>query len=288
MGSPVSLIVANLYLEPLEREALRSSPTPPRHWFRYVDDTFVIQQQANKQVFLDHINSIDQAIQFIVKSNQDNDAIPFLDTLVTPQADSSPSITVYHKPSHTDQYLQWDSNHNLSAKYSVIGTLTHRANTVCTTSELLNEWLEHLREALVRCKYPRWTINKIQNQYNNNNWEEIGNNNTNQAEDTTLGPNRTTYIEVNNKHNINRPNAGQIVVPYVQGLGKNLKKICSGYRVHTHFKGRPTIKQMLVRPQDKDPKNHQGHVIYSYQCKKVDCNEEYIRETSRTLGERYR
>ena len=163
MDSLVSSIVANLYLEHLEREALRSAPTPPRDWFRYVDDTFVIQQQANKQVFLDHINNIDPVIQFTVKGNQDNGAIPFLDTLVTPQTDHSLSITVYHKPTHTDQYLQWDRNHNLSAKYSVIGTLTHRANTMCTTPELLNEELEHLREALVRCKYPRWAINKIQN-----------------------------------------------------------------------------------------------------------------------------
>ena len=125
-----------------------------------MDDTFVIQQQASKQVFLDHINSIDPAIKFTVECNQDNGAIPFLDTLVTPQADHSLSITVYHKPTHTDQYFQWDSNHNLSAKYSVIGTLTHRVSTVCTTPELLNEELEHLREAMVRCKYPRWPLTK--------------------------------------------------------------------------------------------------------------------------------
>ena len=133
MGSLVSPIVANLYMEHLEREALRSATTPPRHWFSYMDDTFVIQQQANKQVFLDHINSMDPAIQFTVEGNQDNGAISFLDTLVTPQVDHSLSIAVYHKPTHTDQYLQWDSNHNLSAKYSVISTLTNRANTMCTT-----------------------------------------------------------------------------------------------------------------------------------------------------------
>ena len=149
MGSPVSPIVANLYMEHFEREALQSAPTP-RHWFRYVDDTFVIQQNANKQIFLDHINSIDPAIQFTVKGNQKNGAIPFLDTLVTPQADHSLSITVYCKPTCTDQCLQWDSHHNLSAKYSDIGTLTHRAKTACATPELLNEELEHLREALVR------------------------------------------------------------------------------------------------------------------------------------------
>ena len=33
-------------------------------------------------------------------------------------------ITVYRKPTHTDQYLQWDSHHNLSAKFGVINTLS--------------------------------------------------------------------------------------------------------------------------------------------------------------------
>ena len=49
--------------------------------------------------------------------------IPFLDTLVKPEADDSLSITDYNKPTHTDPYLQWDSHHNLSAKYNVMNTL---------------------------------------------------------------------------------------------------------------------------------------------------------------------
>ena len=99
---------------------------------RYVDDIFVIQQEDQKQTFLEHINKVDSAIKFTVEGNQENGGIPFLDTLVKPEADHTLSITVYRKPMHTDQYLKWDSHHNLAAKYSVISTLTHRAKTVCT------------------------------------------------------------------------------------------------------------------------------------------------------------
>ena len=106
-----------------------------------MDDTWVIQQSIHKQEFLEHINSIDPAIKFTVEGSQGSGHIPFLDTLVTPEADNSLSFTVYHKPTHTDQYLEWDSHHNLSAKYSVIGTLTHRAKTVCTKPELLQKEL---------------------------------------------------------------------------------------------------------------------------------------------------
>ena len=47
-------------------------PPTPKFWFWFVNDTFVIQQQAHKQLFLDHINSIDPAIMFTVKGNQEN------------------------------------------------------------------------------------------------------------------------------------------------------------------------------------------------------------------------
>ena len=132
MGSPVSPIVTNLYMEYIEQMALSTAPQPPRFWHRYVDDTFVINKEINKQDFLQHINNVDPAIQYTVENNKENGAIPFLDTIVKPEADGNLSITVYRKPTHTDQYLQWDSHHNLSAKFSVIHTLSHRAQAVCS------------------------------------------------------------------------------------------------------------------------------------------------------------
>ena len=87
----------------------------PQAWFRFVDDMWVIQQQAHKQGLLDQINSIDPAIKFTVEGNHVNGAIPFLDTLVTPLADNSLSFQVYQKPTHTDQYMQWESHHSLSS-----------------------------------------------------------------------------------------------------------------------------------------------------------------------------
>ena len=129
----------------------------------------------------------------------------FLIPWSSPRQINSLSITVHQKPTHTDQYLQWDSHHNLPTKYSVIGTLTHRAKTVCTAPDLLNEELQHLKEALVRCKYPRWTINKIQNKFINNNQEGDGNNTTQTSNNSGDS----------NEHRPpwGRPNIGCIVIP---------------------------------------------------------------------------
>ena len=115
---------------------------------------------SHKQGFLQHINSVDPAIKFTVEDNKEDGSIPFLDTIVKPEVKGSLSTTVYRKPTHTDQYLQWDSDHDLSAKFSVINTLCHRVKTVCSNPELLKQEKEHLRKALTQCKYPKWAWGK--------------------------------------------------------------------------------------------------------------------------------
>ena len=268
-----------------------------------MDDTWDIQQQAHKQAFLDHIDSIDPAIKFTVEGTQGNGAIPFLDTLVTPLTDNSLSITVYHKPTHTDQYLQWDSHHSLSAKYSVIGTLTHRAKTVCTDPELPQRELQHLRNALVRCKYPPWAINKVQSKVLNSNWEDgsnnnpqnAGNNSTSNMEQPSQSVDNSNQVQANNDPDTStgtstssRSNSmmGYIVKPYTKGLAESFKHTCGKYGIQTYFRGNTTIKQVLMKPKDQDPKGKKSRVVNSFQCNHITCNEEYIGETARILGER--
>ena len=94
------------------------------------------------------------------------DGIPFLDTIVKPEADGNLSITVYRKLTHMDQYLHWDNHHHLSAKCSAINTLTHRAQTVCSNHELLCKEMDHLRKALTQCKYTKWALDKVEKRFN--------------------------------------------------------------------------------------------------------------------------
>ena len=264
MGSPLSPIVANLYMESFEVEALGSAPHPPYLWKRFVDDTFTILQSSQRNWFLEYLNSIDQHIQFTAEDQRDDGAMPFLDILVTPGRDGSLSTFVYRKPTHTDLYLQWDSHHTLTAKYSVIGTLQHRANTICSNPQLLHKEEQHLKNALKNCKYPTWALNRIQKKTNNPDRKQAPTNRTNN------NTQKKSYTDV----------------PYYSGLSESIKNTGKKFGVQEYCKGGTTIKNLLMAP--RDPIQKQSGVIYRYHCDRVDFDEEYIGESARTFGKRFK
>lgn len=58
VGSPVSPITTNIYMEEFEQLALNTAPTLPRQWKWYVDDTFCIIEEQTAEGFLKHLTSL--------------------------------------------------------------------------------------------------------------------------------------------------------------------------------------------------------------------------------------
>ena len=73
MGSPISPLVENLFMEDLEVQAIRTSTTPPTLWKRFVDDTFTIIKKNNRDSFLQHLNSIYPNIKFTCEVSDHRD-----------------------------------------------------------------------------------------------------------------------------------------------------------------------------------------------------------------------
>ena len=119
MGSPISPLIANLFMEEFEVKALSCFPHSPSLWLRFVDEHLChYQGRTHGQPLLHHINNQDQHIQFTVEEPTKQGTLPFLDTLVTIEPYNTFSTTVYRKPTYTDQYLHWDSNHHIIAGQS--------------------------------------------------------------------------------------------------------------------------------------------------------------------------
>ena len=220
MGSPISPLIANIFMEEFEVKALQSCPNPPSMWLRFVDDTFVINQAELSQDLLQHINTQDSHIQFTVEPTQQG-SLPFLDTLVTIQPDNTLNTSVYRKPTHTDQYLHWDSNHHITAKQSVYNTLAHRVKTVSSTQKLLDKELSHIKTALQHCQFPTWALNQWEYKFK----QPSQDNNTNNT--NTNNPSNSNNQASNSNYKTT------IVVPYIpptQLIGsRNYAKV-EGYR----------------------------------------------------------
>ena len=141
-----------------EKDALETAPHPPSLWKRFLDDTFVILEAQYKDKYFHNINSLDNDIKFTAETIKADGSMSFLDILVTPQSDGSLQTTVYIKSTHTSQYLQWDSHHAISNKYSVISSLLHKAKDIYSSKDLLEEEQTQIQRALSICKYPAWAI----------------------------------------------------------------------------------------------------------------------------------
>jgi hypothetical protein len=83
MGSSLSLVVANIFMEHFESLALNNFHLKPKCWFQFVDDTFVIWPHGHSNLisFFNHLNSLSPHIQFTMETQKDN-SIPFLDVLI--------------------------------------------------------------------------------------------------------------------------------------------------------------------------------------------------------------
>ena len=181
---------------------------------RYVDDTFVFIHEYEIDRFTKHINSQDPNIKFTIEPENEG-RIPFLDTEVILNDDASTKTRVYRKPTHTDQYLNWSSNHHLEHKTSVVRTLLQRADVVSTTEEDREAEVKHIRTALAANGYQPW-IMKIPNK---------------KKKEKT--PEKSTRAE-----------APPIALPYIQGLSENLQRIFKNHNITTYmtaYKGHDCI-----------------------------------------------
>ena len=101
-----------------------------------------------------------------MENNKKDGAIPFLDTIVKPEADGNLSLTVYRKPTHTKSTYSWTVATTSQQSLVLSTPFTHRVQTVCSNPELLHKEKVHLRMALTQCKYPKWALDKVEKRLN--------------------------------------------------------------------------------------------------------------------------
>ncbi len=264
MGSPVSPVVANLYMEFLEQQAIATAPLDcqPRLWKRYVDDVLEIVKSDQVDNLTAHLNQTDptQSIKFTYEKEHEG-TIPFLDTLIVRKPDGSVKLLVYRKSTHTDQYLNFASHHPIHHKLGVVRTLLDRCNNVITEQGDKEQEEQKIKHALSRCGYPNWTFNHVKRQMDRKQDKK---------------PAKKKDSTTNTK--------GLVIIPYVEKLTETATRIFRKHGIATAVRPHTTLRKILVHPKDKKDPLSTTDCIYEIPC--ANCDSTYIGETGRRFETR--
>ena len=102
MGSPVSPVIADIFMEHLEDKAFASYPLVPCVWYRFVDGIISVVKKDGVQSLLTHLNDQHRRINFTMEV-ESSDSLPFMDVRFTRQAGGELMREVCQKPTHTNR-----------------------------------------------------------------------------------------------------------------------------------------------------------------------------------------
>ena len=147
--------------------------------------------------------------------------MPTLDLNVSRGVQGNLETSVYRKPTHTDKYLAFDSQHPVCHKKSVTKTLLRRAD--CLPSSLDSKAEER-----------KYVSNVVQaNGYTKNFLRNC------QKPVTTSSPPHER-----------EPATGFAVIPYFQGVTEPIKRILNSHKVKVAQKPYQTLRHTFAKPKD--------------------------------------
>ena len=130
---------------------------------------------------------------------------------------------MYRKPTHTDQYLNFRSNHQVSAKESVVSALFTRADNIISEPIDLRTEQERIIKVLTDNDYNKQIITKVRR-----NIEKRNHSNVQNKEDKE-------YV-------------GYINLPYIAGTSEILRRIFQKHKFRCTFYSSDTLgKHYLIQ-----------------------------------------
>ena len=140
------------------------------------------------------------------------------------------SFLLYRKLTRTDQYLHWDSQHNLATKCNAFKPLHTEQELFLPTLNFYKIWMS---EVLQICKYSTRVLNRTKIKVKP---QQKPSNNTNNK----------------NKPELSNKNITHMVVPYTRRFGESVKNICNKHGIPFTFQRRQYYQETTGVPKDWD------------------------------------
>ena len=258
MGSPVSPVIADIFMEDLENKAFASYSSVPRVWKRFVDDVIAVVKKDGGQDVLQHLNSQHPRIQFTMEQ-ENNGSLPFMDCRFTRQPQGELMREVYQKPTHTNRYVQFDSHHPSSVKSGVVRCIAERAIRVSSSEEARDAEFRRISQVMVCNGYPRKFVQK--------------------AISRQVKSRAARRVQPQQ----DQSKAVTVRIPFIDGLSQEVRRVARAAGVRCAFYT-PNTLGSLYNAKDPLPRGSVTHAVYSVKCK--TCDDEYVGETRRAVDVR--
>lgn len=163
MGSPLSPILAEIYMNEFENNYLNSSKYKNyiKHWVRYVDDILIIWEGGMEYIedFVKEVNSVNPMVQF--KEEIGGKELCYLDLHIKITQSNKIEFDIFRKATYTDVIIPNDSFHPVGYKMSAINSMCYRAIKCLKNKETLKKELGRIKNIIRNNKHKPNVIENI-------------------------------------------------------------------------------------------------------------------------------
>ena len=177
-----------------------------------------------------------------------------MDVLITRTDNGTLNTQVYRKKTHTDQILNYNSNHPTQHKISCIKTLFNRIDTHCSTEESKRDERKHLYSTFHKNGYPLDFVNKVLSHRKQTNTDQ---------------PNQTRK---------------RITLPYINTTSEMTARLLRPFNIDIAHKPTCKLRSKFTNHKDKTNVTEKHNAIYMFTCK--NCPDKYIGQTSKKIQTR--
>ena len=255
--------LANAFLAHYEQVWLDDCPDEfkPVYFKRYVDDIFVLFRSPHHlEKFNEYLNIKHANIKF-TSEKEVNGSLPFLDVLISRNKEGI-TTTVYHKPTFSGVYSNFNSFIADEYKHGLIFTLLFRIFSIVSDFSKFHEEVNYLKDLLKKNSFPTNLVGKCIKIFLNKQFSQ-----------KILGhtvPKKELFIVL--------PYLGMPSLCLRTRLQKSINSNISFCKIKIIFKSSKRLANVF-RFKDKTPLCLLSNIVYKFTCGR--CNATYYDETCR-------
>ena len=269
MGSPLGLLMANVFMCKIEKQ-LENESKMPTFYKRYVDDTLAVMPDVETATeFLSTLNNCHPSIRFTMELEEDK-KLPFLGVEISRNG-CHLNTKVYRKPTDTGLLLHYQSHVDGRYKRALLNTMINRAYKLSSTRELFHLECGKIKRIFTQLRYPNNLIN----------------NSIRRFIKLKLDINQSVQQQSTTK---TKDNPIRVILPFkdqkaANSVRRQLKDLSRKIDIEVSpvFTSRKLKEQIKIK-ENKPPLVSQQCVVYKFECDLCDAG--YVGYTCRHLYQR--